>query len=72
MNDIDRILRMAILAALLIIIYILLPVSSRYEYETSQFIDGGLTVKDGIYSKRGPFEVVAIDGGSYLLRRRKW
>ena len=64
--NIDRILRMATLVALLIIIYILLPVRSRYEYKIN---NGGY---GRVFLSEPGLEPVALNGNSMLMRRRKW
>jgi hypothetical protein len=68
MTNIDTILRGATLLVLLIILYIMLPVTGRYEYKLAPLV---WTVPD---SATG---VVVLDSGwepatPGLQRRRKW
>ena len=64
--NIDTKLRIAILAVLAVILYILLPVSSRYEYR----IDNSYGT--GVFNIKPGEEPVSLSGSSIVVRRRKW
>jgi hypothetical protein len=63
--NIDRILRIASLLLLLVLVYIWLPIPSRYEYTIINSIYGTFLEKPG-------WEPIAMDGPNILLRKRKW
>lgn len=62
----DRNIRIATLVVLLLILYILLPTSRRYEYRIENSY--GL----GRFDLKPGEEPIAIDGSHLVVRRRKW